>query len=268
MKRILSAWFLTVAFFAIGAAAQDPVGSYINSTIYQTRAFNSVFGNLLINRSKGKTARSNAPKPAKPETVANYTAYKENPNVSLAATFAKAAGKDARSQQEAKQKFDYFISFYKQTAAKDGFPANDLAYAFEYFVVNNYNVYHDLVNVPYEKDPRIKRAGNNSFDRLAAMDKKKLLMVTIAQETTVYNQFKSLLSENPDIKNMTDAQKQEATELLAIITGFNFMSYAKGINDGDEELLEKARQMAKEGLEKLFNSPVDTIKISYKGLEL
>lgn len=267
MKKTLSAVFFTIALFAVSVSAQDPVGTYINSTIYQTRAFNSVFGNLLINRSKAKTNRNAAPKPAKPAVV-NPTAFKESPNNSITATIAKAVGSNTQTQQDAKQKFDYFISFYKQTAAKDGFPANDLAYAFEYFVVNNYNVYHDLVKVPYEKDPWIKRAGNNSFDRLAAMDKKKLLQVSLVMEMKVYNQFKDLLSENADVQKMSDAQKQEVTELLAIITGFNFMSYAKGINDENEELTGQGRKMAKEGLEKLFGTPIETIKINYKGLEL
>ncbi len=39
----------------------------------------------------------------------------------------------------------------------DRFPANDLAYAMEYFVVNSYMIYHDLHDVPYERDPRVKR---------------------------------------------------------------------------------------------------------------
>ena len=34
----------------------------------------------------------------------------------------------------------------------DGFPANDLAYAMAYVVVNGYMIFHDLHEVPYEKD--------------------------------------------------------------------------------------------------------------------
>jgi hypothetical protein len=67
---------------------------------------------------------------------------------------------------------------------------------------------------------------------------------------------------------MTDAQKQEATELLAIMVGINFAGYLKGVGDGDEKLAEQSRQMAREGLEKLLGASVGQIKITSGGLEL
>ena len=42
----------------------------------------------------------------------------------------------------------------------------------------------------------------------------------------------------------------------------------KGVNDGDDKLTEQARQMAKEGLEKLLGTSVDKIKFTGNGLEL
>jgi hypothetical protein len=67
---------------------------------------------------------------------------------------------------------------------------------------------------------------------------------------------------------MTDAQKQEASEMMAILFGVNYSGYLKGLNDGNDQLTEQARQMAKEGLEKLLGVSINQIKITNNGLQL
>lgn len=269
MKKVLFIILFVFAFSAIGASAQimsNPSQWYINNQIYSTRVFNGVVANSRLRKgAKNKNRQSLPKKSADSDKPRNYTVFKETANSSLAKAFAgKTTGQNSR---EAEQLFNSFISLYKQTARKDGFPSNDLAYAFEYFVVNNYQIYHNLVDLPPDKDPRARLA-KDGFERITILNEKKLLQVTIPQERTVYNQLRAILSENPEIQKMTDAQKQEATELFATLVGVNFAAYMNGINNKDDQLIDEARKMAKEGLEKLLGVPVNQIKINNNGLEL
>ena len=264
MKRIIFDVVFAICFLAVSTAGQimsNPAQWYINNQIYSTRVFNGVVANSMLRR-KGAGSRQNAAKTTNRSTI-DHTAFKATPNNSLPKQLsAKSADKG-----ETERILNSFVALYKQTAQKDGFPSNDLAYAFEYFVVNNYQIYHDLVELPADKDPRAKRA-KDGFEKIQILNEKKLLQVSIGQERTIYNQFREVLAANVDIQKMTDAQKQEASELLAIMFGVNFAGYMKGVNDGDEQLTRQARQLAKEGLEKLLGVPVEQIKITNNGLEL
>jgi hypothetical protein len=105
------------------------------------------------------------------------------------------------------------------------------------------------------------------FDRITIANQKKLLKVTLDQERVIYGQLKTLLAGNPGVLAMTDQQKQELTELLAITFGVNFKAYMKGIDSEDDRQIEQAHQTAKVNLEKLIGAPVERIKIA-NGLEL
>ena len=267
MKKYLFTLLFLLGFLVIPAAAQimsNPAQWYINNQIYSTRVFNGVVANSMLRKStNGNRARQNQTKSPN-KTAPDYSVFKAAPNNSLP---NQLSGKSGGSKSETEQALNSFVNLYKQTAQKDGFPANDLAYAFEYFVVNNYQIYHDLVDLPADKDPRAKRA-KDGFERIQILNQKKLLQVSINQERAIYKQFKEMLQSNADIQKMTDLQKQEASELLAIMFGVNFAGYMKGINNGDEQLTEQSRQLAKEGLEKLLGAPISRIKITNNGLEL
>jgi hypothetical protein len=263
-------WFCFVfPLSAVVAPAQimsNPSQWYINNQIYSTRVFNSAVANSMLGRRGAKTnAARTGGKTNAPRRNPDYTVFRENPKASLAAALAaKTGGADAA---EAKKLFDRYIDLYKQTARKDGFPANDLAYAFEYFVVNNYHISRDLLDVPPDRDPFARNA-RDGFERIEMINRKKLLQVTLAQERAVYQQFRQRLAENPEIQKMTDAQKQEAAELFATLVGVNFSGYLKGVTEGNDALADDARRMATEGLEKLLGVPVSRIRITNDGLEL
>jgi hypothetical protein len=269
MKKVLLGIFLSLYFSVSAASAQmitNPTQWYVNNQIASMNVFNSVVANsTLRSRMKGKT-RQKSVKPANKVAEPDYTVFKASPNNSLPKMLAAKSGGDSQNQAKLEQLYDSFITLYKQTAAKDGFPANDLAYGFEYFVVNNYQIYNDLFDFALEKDPRARRV-SDGFDKITAMSQKKLLMVTMFQEKEVYNQFRETLGANAEMKKMTDAQKQEATELLAIMFGVNFNQYLKGVNDENDALTEQARKMAQNGLEKLLGASVGQIKITNNGLE-
>ena len=266
MKRVLPAILFSLCFLAIPAPAQimsNPAQWYINNQIYSTRVFNGVVANSMLRKnSRGKTTRQDPSKSAN-KTAVDYTAFRAAPNHTL----PKQLSAKSANRRETEQILNSFVDLYRQTAQKDGFPSNDLAYAFEYFVVNNYQLYHDLIDLPADKDPRARRA-KDGFERIQILNEKKLLQVSISQERAIYDQFREVLAANAGIQKMTDAQKQEASELLAIMFGVNYAGYMKGVNDGDEKLTEQARQLAKEGLEKLLGVPIMQIKITNNGLEL
>lgn len=173
----------------------------------------------------------------------------------------------AKAGPQSEKFFAEMVALYEQTARKDGFPPHDLGYALEYFLVNSYMTYHDLHDVEYSKDPRAKK-GKDGFDRIAIMNEKKLLKVTLNQERAIYQQCKAALAANPAVNRMSDRQKQELTEALAITFGLNLKDYLEAVNRENEPAIERARQQAKVNLEKLTGRPVNAIKIGANGLQL
>jgi len=264
MKRIWLPVLWALCFGAVEARAQimsNPAQWYINNQIYSTRVFNGVVAGSMFRKNTPTTRQNRSPQANK--SAAADTMFKAAPESILPKIWAEKSGANRR---ETGQILDSFVRLYRQTAQKDGFPANDLAYAFEYFVVNNYQLYHDLIELPPDKDPRAKRA-KDGFERIQILNQKKLLQVTPSQERAIFNQFREVLAANPEIRKMSDAQKQEAAELLAIMFGINFAVYMQGVNEGDEKLTAEARALAKVGLEKLLGAPVGRIKITNGGLE-
>jgi hypothetical protein len=178
---------------------------------------------------------------------------------------AAATSEDPTKRAEARQLFGGLLELYMQTARKDGFPADDLAYAFEYFVVNNYATYHDIHDLDYTNDPRLRREPD-AVRRVTILTEKSARRVTLPQERAVYDQFRTLLASNAQIRQLSDRDKQQLTELLAIMMGVTYASYVRGIQTGDEAMIEQARQTARAGLERLTGVPVDRLTIGDAGL--
>lgn len=270
---------LLIAFGLFGVSAQaqmltNPVQDYINKTTLLNNILSNQRAIEMSQRAQTNGQGSNRPgagQPTRPQPGPVQQATKDATKFSPSATsvlpklLAEKTGGDAAKQRQSEQFFQSLLGLYDQTAKKDGFPSNDVAYAFEYFVVNSYMIYHDLHEVDYNKDPRIKR-GKDSLDRLRLMAEKKAQKVTITQERAVYQQLKTMLSGNAEVKKMSERQKQELTELLAIMFGVNLTAYMKGVNSEDQNTIEQSHQMAKNYLEKLIGSPIDRIKIGDDGL--
>jgi hypothetical protein len=248
------------------AAAQigmNPVQDYINKTTLLNNILSNRRATDMSQRQQGGagaaagTTRDDAAGNASP------SAFRHAGAPILPAVLAQRAG----GNREASERFfTSLLDLYTRTATTDGFPPHDLAYALEYYVVNTYMTYHDLHEVPYEKDPRIRRS-SDPLERLQLMAEKKALKVTMSQERAVYDQVRTLLAANPAIARLGDREKQEATELLAIMMGVNYSTYMRGIEAGDERLLREARDGARQNLERLLGIPVDQLKIGSRGLE-
>lgn len=231
MKSFVSCCLVVLASASYAQIMTNPTQWYINTQRYSIRAFNGMVANSMIRNATGKKSKPIAPAAAK-ATSFQWAAP------SLPKLLASKMEGGDKSKIESF--FQSHIDLYRQVASKDGFPSNDLAYAFEYFVVNNYHLHHELIGSPKG--------------------------VTMSQERAVYNQFKNILASNAGVKKMTSAQKQQATEVLAIMFGVNYSAYANRSNG--PEIYAQARQQAKEQLEQLLGAKIDQIKITNKGLEL
>jgi hypothetical protein len=240
----------------------NPAQWYVNNQMYSTRVFNGVVANSTLNRSgrgKGKSPRSGG-------AAKDYTTFKETATSPLAKTLAGKAS-DPAGAESAKSMVKAARELYRKTARERGFPPNDLAFAFGYFVINNYLIAKNLVELPPDKDPDARKA-RDGFERIEILGNKKPLRVTPDHERAVYNQFKSLLNENATVRKMTDTQKQEVAETFALMVAVNYARYMEGVNSGDDAVIEEARRAARQGLEKLLGVPAGKITLSYKGLEI
>ena len=181
----------------------------------------------------------------------------------LPARLAARSGGDSAASERS---FESLLELCDRTAGNDGFPANDPACALEYFVVNTYMTYHDLHDVPYDKDPRIERSAD-PLERLQLMAEKKSQAVTSGQERAVYRQFQDRLAADSAVAGMSDREKQEMAELLAITMGVTYTAYTEGVNGGDDGAVDQARRTAGQQLEKVVGVPVARIRIGDGGLE-
>ncbi|HYP07070.1 MAG TPA: DUF6683 family protein [Bryobacteraceae bacterium] len=260
--RLALALAVIVTAAAPAQLLNNPVQDYIN----KTTLLNNILSNARATAMSQQAQTGGAKSAATPTTpAAELTQYPAPVTPVLPKLLAERIGATPSDRRRAEQQFSSLIQLYQDTAKKDGFPANDLAYALNYFVVNTYMTVHDLHDVPYEKDPRVKR-GKDMFERLTIINEKKVLKPSSHQEQALYAQFKSALAQNPSVRSMTDRQKQELTELVAILFGMNFTMYMNGVNKEDESLAAQARQTAATYLEKITGAPVARIRIDAEGL--
>lgn len=255
---VLSGSSLAQTYGLPGSQPIDPVGYYINQSFWSNKAFTTAMTQSLMRSGAKGRSRAAAPKSNAASSVTSFRAT----SPILPALLANA-NPNAASQAEMRSVIEHMLALFRQTAAKDGFPANDLAYAFEYFVVNNYQAYNHLVD-PYA-DPEIAQM-TDPLARIQAYKTKQTQQVTLTQERTIYEQFKRVLSENPEVRKMTDRQKQEATELLAVSTGMAITQYLHGVRNKSADQLEKGRRAAGKNLERLATN-ADRVTISNSGLQ-
>lgn len=269
MKKILSAFVFLTVFSIVGVNAQifvprPPVVYIPQLDPVRMQILNQVNRNMINGGARKGAAASTKGRPA---TAADYTLFKPRQENYLPKVLAQTVKGSANEQRKAEQFFESQIEMYEKTAAYWQYPAPDVAFALDYFISNNYEIYYDLIDVPRDKDPWVKRA-KGSFDELAQLNFKKSMKVTPEQDRGIFFQMKNMLSANPEFKKLTDEDKQKMTESLAITYGVLQAGYLKAIDDEDERAIEQAHQTAKENIEKLIGVPIEKIKFSFNGLKI
>jgi hypothetical protein len=188
-------------------------------------------------------------------TNAASTKFKASTRFVVADMLVKDSQATAQEKADAVKIIERMVIIYADTATKDGFPANDLAYAFEYFVVQNYHAYHNVfenpVVIPYTNTIDVSKTPN---------------YVSSFGEKALFNQFKAVLSQNPAVTKLSDLRKQQYTEMLAVVTNLNFTAYGEGLKRKDRKIINQARAAAKQNLEQLFGVSADKIVINDAGL--
>jgi hypothetical protein len=210
----------------------------------------------IIEQSVGGGGRSgNKRQSATTNTNRASTLFKGSKEFVIADLLVKQSGATAQQKTEALKIIERMVIIYADTATKDGFPANDLAYAFQYYVVQNYHVYHNVfenpVVIPYTNTIDVSKTPN---------------YISSFGEKALFNQFKAVLTQNPAVTKLSDLQKQQYTELLAVVTNINFTAYSEGLKRKDRKIIEQARAAAKQNLERLFGVAADKIAITDAGL--
>jgi len=232
----------------------DPVRMHLEQQLLRDNMNAASNSNGKKRRASSSNSRAATTAPVKIAT--GVTAFNAAGGRILPDQLSKAQGKTASEISQAKQTFDMFLNTYEKTALKDGFPANDLAYGFEFFIVNNYVVYKDLqLSDPADKALMSRNSKQAGYSLVESAEK------------IIYQQIKDVLSKNPEIIKLTNRQKQEFTEMLAIVTMANYYTYAAAGKNNDAEAFAQTQNTAKQALEKLFGGSADKIKITANGLE-
>ena len=261
-KRLGFVFALVFSFFpALSVQAQvlDSPSMYSNPVLQQDAfvrnmnaiAINSLMQGHMIENSvrAGKRQQSSPAKNLAP------TQFKSSPRFVVADMLVKESKASAQQKAEALEIIERMVTLYADTARKDGFPANDLAYAFEYYVVQNYHVYHNVfenpVVIPHTNVIDVGKTPN---------------YINSLGEKALFNQFRAVLTQNPAVTKLSDLQKQQYAELLAVVTNINFTAYGEGLKRKDRKIIGQARAAAKQNLERLFGVSADKIIVGDAGL--
>jgi hypothetical protein len=189
--------------------------------------------------------------------VVPVTYFKPAASTILPQQLADAESATPQAKAKAVKYYEDLIMLYKDVAKQDGFPSNSVAYAFNYYVVNNYHVMHDMLNTRV-RVASIRPIGGQSVNKQT---------VTIDQERNLFKQFEIMLSEDPSIQQMTDVEKQSITESLAIMTNECFKLYQYALKNNDSEVMQQAKQTAMNNLVQLLGDRAVRLRITDRGME-
>jgi hypothetical protein len=260
-KRLMftSAILFSLLFLpSAGAQVLDSPYGYNNPVLQQdafVRNMNAIAIEGLMQRHMIEQSVGGGKRQGAARANNSSTKFAGSKRFVVADLLVRQSNASAREKADAVKIIEQMVIIYADTATKDGFPANDLAYAFQYYVVQNYHVYHNVfenpVVIPWTNTIDVSKTPN---------------YVSSFGERALFNQFKDALSPNPAVTRLSDLQKQQYTEMLAVITNVNFVAYSEGVKRGDRRVIEQTRQTAKQNLEKLFGVPADKIIINDQGM--
>ena len=165
--------------------------------------------------------------------------------------------KNPAEKKELEDFFNNCLKLYTTTAGKDKYPYNDLAYAFNYYVVNNYHIYNNVFE------------GIEKYSTYDVLDYTKVPnYVYASREQAVYKQFREVLASNPAVGKLTDAEKEKFTAQMAIMTNVPWFIYDAAVKAKNREAIENARKMAGQNLENLFGTSAENISIGDAGITI
>lgn len=206
----------------------------------------------------------NAKKLNRYNSATTATHYKYNGQSMIPSMLLKDMALDDVNRMMAISLMQKSLTYYLTTSMQDNFESHDLAWATVYFLDISYLVYHDA-NRP---------------------NKSSTSYTGIKPELSfkIYQTISKSLLEDPAVKKMTDAEKQMATENLAIMAGTVSLLYGSLIDPSSitnlgnglygpktspqekEKQITAIKQQAKQNMEKVFGVSADKIKITDNGV--
>ncbi|MEO6589393.1 MAG: DUF6683 family protein [Pyrinomonadaceae bacterium] len=148
------------------------------------------------------------------------------------------------------------LSDYIDEARSEGFPPNDVAYAFSSFAVKNFMVYKNVL----DKYKGFKNRGVLAINEIPNY-------VDSQGQQAVYKQFREILKADASVVKSSDPEKEKIAGVLALTGGLTWKLYDEAIISGDQKAIEMTRLMAKQNLENFFKTPADKITIGSFGIK-
>lgn len=255
MKRFIFLIAISVVSFL---TVQAQITPNVYKSMEYRREMMKIIGRGLVNRQMTKGATKSGNKSALKAVIASgTTAFKFDskyfaPDLILTDFKGTAAEKTTASRNIAAD-----IDFYKSVALKDGFPANDLAYGFNFFIIHNLIIYNGVKCTALELGIRGREDSCSIFTAHN---------YTLDDERAIYNQFRKIL-DTPETAKLTDAEKQTMTEFMALKTTdlFNRWSNASQAPMTIENY--NIKMEAAKNLEDLLQIPAAKISISKEGVK-
>jgi hypothetical protein len=266
MNRLSIFAFLLIGTVTQSANAQlqNPVQYHFYQQMHSMQQFQKMAGNAMVDKMRKDALAKKSGKQSSGSDTETVRPAKIYPTTYKEAAANSIASKYRESDESSAAALDAMIADYKKDALREGYEANDLAFAMQYYVINNFNIYNNLVEMPADLDPDVRKA-KDRFDRILVLQNKQSYRVSPYGEKLVYQQFKAAIQSDPGMGALSDADKQQFTEALAIMTLFSFTSYNVAIVKKDDDGIDEARDIARQSLEQMFNMPVDKIHISSLG---
>ena len=206
-----------------------------------TALIRAVAREKAVAKSGAGKARPRAPIPAPtagaPPSMGSAGFFTPDPRSNNMSAMADQLGSNATEREQLRQLFTTTKqAFEKEVSAKGR--SNNLPAAFTFFIATMVTVYHD--------DPE---PSDESVDKL-------------------WDGMSSALSEMPELKNLTNDEKQQMYDMLVGFSGLVLAGYMQAKSTNDAESLKTFRTLSGGLIETVLKSEPDKLRFGRSGLDI
>lgn len=188
----------------------------------------------LNNQQNEEQVTDSVPSDSSAEVAA--TSFRPVARAVIPQQIAAKLGNTLEEKQEYEQNFTKLLEFYEGYVQERQWQLHDVAHAISYYIGANYYVSTD------GKDLNPKQAWG------------------------LYNSVSRLLTEGKVLQNLSESEKQEMYEVMAIQGALPLLGYNSAVSEGNKEMSAQFRQNARQNLEKLFGVPVAQLQFTNEGI--
>jgi len=209
----------------------------MNTALIRAVAREKAVARSAADRSRPKSARP-APMPVSPPTSTDTTAFfKPDPGSNYMTAMADQLGTTAAEKEQLRQIFALTKeAFEKEVAAKGR--SNNLPAAFTLFIATMVTVYHD--------DPE---PSDEAVDKL-------------------WDGMSSALTEMPELKNLTNEEKQQMYDMLVAFSGLVLAGYTQAKMSGNAESLKVFKALSGGLIQTVLKTVPEKLRFGKGGLDI